>query len=107
MASNDRELKMTLHLLHFCTHGGKKVKEMVEEVAEVADAGVVNDADLSDRIETLERQFRVFHALFDNFFLIIEFFRLETPYVSLSAKQMISFAMPRTELMITIQWRHW
>ena len=41
---------------------------MVEEVAEVADAGVVNDADLSDRIETLERQFRVFHAIFDNFF---------------------------------------
>ena len=30
---------------------------MVEEVAEVAGAGVVNDADLSDRIEILERQF--------------------------------------------------
>ena len=59
-ASDERELKMTLKLLHFCTHGGKKAKEMVDEVAkEVDDAGSaneVNDADLSERIESLERE---------------------------------------------------
>ena len=58
-ASEDRELEMTLKLLHFCTHGGKKAKEMVDQVAEeVDDAGSadeVNDADLTARMESLER----------------------------------------------------
>merc|ERR1711935_1045809 len=58
-ASEDRELEMTLKLLHFCTHGGKKAKEMVDQVAEEVDdagsANEVNDADLTARMESLER----------------------------------------------------
>ena len=61
VASDERELKMTLHLLHFCTHGGKKAKEMIDEVAEIADSkpdiNDVNDADLSEKLESMERQF--------------------------------------------------
>ena len=52
---------MTLHLLHFCTHDGKKAKEMVDEVVEIVESkpnvNDVNDADLSEKLESMERQF--------------------------------------------------